>query len=51
MFCIRTRVIGSGPASMGHDLRAAVAKWNDGPKVLRDEKLWDMSLDWDDRMG
>lgn len=47
----RTRVIGSGPASMGHDLRAAVAKWNDGPKVLRDEKLWDMSLDWDDRMG
>jgi hypothetical protein len=47
----RTRVIGSGPASMGHDLREAVAKCNDGVKVLRDEKLWDMSLNWDDRMG
>lgn len=47
----RTRVIGSGPASMGHDLRAAVAACNDGRKVWKDEKIYDVSLDWDDRMG
>ncbi len=47
----RTRVIGSGPASRGHDLRAVVARCNDGLKAFKDEKLWDVSLDWDDRMG
>lgn len=47
----RTRVIASGPASMGHDLRAAVAAVNDSGKVWRGDSRWDVSLDWDDRMG
>lgn len=47
----RTRVIASGPASMGSDLRAAVAALNDGGKVWRDDRRFDISLDWDDRMG
>jgi hypothetical protein len=44
-------VIGSGPANMGYNLRAGVATYNDGLKVFRDEKLWDVSLHWDDRIG
>ncbi|CAL3967199.1 unnamed protein product [Diplocarpon coronariae] len=47
----RTRVIASGPASMGHDLRRVVAASNDGGKVWKDDKRWDVELDWDDRMG
>jgi ferric-chelate reductase len=41
----RTRVIESGPASMGHDLRAAVAACNDGRKVWKDEKIYNVYLD------
>lgn len=48
---LRTRVIASGPASMGSDLRAAVAALNNGGKVWRDDRRFDISLDWDDRMG
>jgi len=40
----RTRVIASGPAGMGHDLRAAVAKVNDGGKVWRGDMRWDVDL-------
>ncbi|KAG9238101.1 putative Ferric/cupric reductase transmembrane component 1 [Amylocarpus encephaloides] len=47
----RTRVIASGPAGMGQDLRAAVASVNDGSKVWKGDRRWDVSLDWDDRMG
>jgi NAD(P)H-flavin reductase len=47
----RTRVVASGPASMGHDLRAAVAISNDGSKVWKDDRKFDVSLEWDDRMG
>lgn len=45
----RTRVIASGPRGMGGDLRAAVAASNDGAKVWRNEKRFDVSLEWDDR--
>lgn len=47
----RTRVVASGPASMGSDLRGAVASMNDGAKVWRGDRKWDVSLDWDDRIG
>jgi predicted ferric reductase len=47
----RTKVIASGPAGIGHDLRAAVAGLNDGGKVWKGEKKWDVDLHWDDRMG
>lgn len=47
----RTRVIASGPAEMGHDLRSAVAASNDGGRVWKGDRKWDVSLDWDDRMG
>ena len=46
-----TRVVASGPAEMGHDLRAIVAGLNDGGKVWKGEKRWDVDLHWDDRMG
>lgn len=46
-----TRVIASGPASMGHDLRRAVASCNDTGKVLKGDMRYNISLDWDDRMG
>ena len=45
----RTRVIASGPASMGQDLRTVVAKRNDGGKVLKGDMRWDVDLTWDDR--
>lgn len=45
----RTKVIASGPRGMGGDLRAAVAASNDGAKVWRNEKRFDVSLEWDDR--
>ncbi|EKD21775.1 uncharacterized protein L3040_005761 [Drepanopeziza brunnea f. sp. 'multigermtubi'] len=47
----RTRVIASGPACMGHDLRSAVAASNDGAKVWKNDRRWDVELEWDDRMG
>jgi hypothetical protein len=45
-----TRIIGSGCGGTGADLRTAVAAFNDGRKVWRGEKIWDVSLDWDGRM-
>lgn len=45
----RTRVVASGPAGMGEDLRAVVAKCNNGGKVLRGDMRWDVDLTWDDR--
>lgn len=45
----RTRVIASGPASMGEDLRTVVAKCNDGGRVLKGDMRWDVDLTWDDR--
>jgi hypothetical protein len=45
-----TRIIGSGFGGTGGDLRIAVAAFNDGRKVWRGEKIWDVSLDWDGRM-
>jgi NAD(P)H-flavin reductase len=47
----RTRVIASGPQSMGADLRKSVAECNDSGKVWRGERRWDLELAWDDRMG
>jgi NAD(P)H-flavin reductase len=47
----RTRVIASGPQSMGADLRNSVAACNDSCKVWRGERRWDVELEWDDRMG
>lgn len=47
----RTRVIASGPAGMGHDLRAAVASVNEGGRVWKAEKSFDVELEWNDRIG
>ncbi|TVY84013.1 Ferric reductase transmembrane component [Lachnellula suecica] len=47
----RTWVIASGPAGMGSDLRAAVAKVNDGGRVWKGDMRWNVDLHWDDRMG
>jgi hypothetical protein len=46
-----TKIVASGPAEMGHDLRAMVAGLNDGGKVLKGEKRGDVDLHWDDRIG
>ncbi|EHK96143.1 putative Ferric/cupric reductase transmembrane component 1 [Glarea lozoyensis 74030] len=48
---LRTRVVASGPAGMGRDLRGAVAGVNDAGRVWRGERAWDVELVWDDRMG
>lgn len=45
----RTRVVASGPRSMGTDLRSAVGANNDGAKVWKGEGRFDVSLEWDDR--
>jgi ferric-chelate reductase len=50
-FDYRTRVIASGPAGMGYDLGAALAGLNDGGKVWKGERKWDVDLHRDDRMG
>lgn len=47
----KTRVVASGPASMGRDLRSAVARCNRAEKVWRGERRFDVGLEWDDRMG
>ncbi|CAG8949888.1 hypothetical protein HYFRA_00004216 [Hymenoscyphus fraxineus] len=48
---LKTRVVASGPQSMGADLRSAVARANDGSKVWKGDMRWDVELEWDDRMG
>lgn len=45
----RTRVSGSGPVSMGCDLRTAVAGQNDAARVLKGDERADVQLVWDDR--
>ena len=45
-----TNVIASGPGSMITDLRAAVAKCNDGGRVLRGEDRFDVKLTTDERL-
>jgi NAD(P)H-flavin reductase len=48
----RSRVVGSGPAGMGHDLRKAVAAHNDFKMIWKGEQArHDVELHWDDRMG
>ncbi|KAF1993568.1 hypothetical protein P154DRAFT_449822 [Amniculicola lignicola CBS 123094] len=47
----RTRVIGSGPAALGTDLRKAVAGRNGGAGVWRGDERGDVELVWDDRLG
>lgn len=47
----RTRVIASGPAGMGHDLRAAVAGINEPSKIWKGDLRWDVDLHWDGRIG
>jgi NAD(P)H-flavin reductase len=47
----RTRVLASGPAGMGQDLRRSVASMNSGSAVWRGRKSRDMELYWDSRDG
>ncbi|KAM3072722.1 hypothetical protein ACMFMF_007055 [Clarireedia jacksonii] len=47
----RTRVIASGPADMGRDLRTSVAGMNSGSEVWRGRKSRDVELHWDSRDG
>ncbi|KAK2793107.1 hypothetical protein FQN52_002255 [Onygenales sp. PD_12] len=45
----RVQVVGSGPAELGRDLRASVAKANDGAQVWRGREQFDVGLYWDNR--
>ncbi|EEH46286.2 uncharacterized protein PADG_08719 [Paracoccidioides brasiliensis Pb18] len=45
----RVQVVASGPAEMGHDLRAAVAAANDSGQVWKGKEEFDVSLYWDNR--
>jgi len=45
----RSQVVASGPSSLGHDLRSAVAAANQGGKVWQGRLEYDMSLCWDNR--
>jgi predicted ferric reductase len=47
----RTQVVASGPAALGTDIRAAVAKRNSAGRVLRGDERYDVDCIWDDRMG
>jgi hypothetical protein len=47
----RTQVIGSGPAALGKDLRAAVARRNVVGGVWKGDEKGDVDCVWDDRMG
>lgn len=44
-------VYGSGPASMGADLRVAIAAKNDGVKVFKGDGSSDVEFYWDDRFA
>ncbi|KAJ7095903.1 ferric reductase like transmembrane component-domain-containing protein [Mycena belliarum] len=46
-----TQVLGSGPAALGTDIRAGVARWNDAGRVWRGDERGDVRCVWDDRMG
>lgn len=48
---MRTRVLASGPQGMGRELREVVAGLNDGGRVVKGERRWDVDLHCDDRMG
>jgi len=45
----RSQVVASGPSSLGHDLRSAVAAANQGGKVWQGRLEYDVSLWWDNR--
>jgi len=45
----RSQVVASGPSSLGHDLRSAVAAANQGGKVWQGRLEYDVSLCWDNR--
>jgi len=45
----RSQVVASGPSSLGHDLRSAVAAVNQGGKVWQGRLEYDVSLCWDNR--
>jgi len=45
----RSQVVASGPSSLGHDLRSAVAAANQGGKVWQGRLEHDVSLCWDNR--
>lgn len=46
----RIQVMASGPAGIGSALRSAVAKCNDGRRVMSGEEKSDVGLYWDDRL-
>ncbi|KAK2800051.1 hypothetical protein FQN50_008290 [Emmonsiellopsis sp. PD_5] len=45
----RVQIVGSGPAGLGRDLRASVAKANDGAQVWKGREQFDVGLYWDNR--
>ncbi|KAF2737245.1 hypothetical protein EJ04DRAFT_431288 [Polyplosphaeria fusca] len=47
----RTQVAASGPPAFGTDIRAAVARRNEGRRVWRRDERGDVECVWDDRMG
>ncbi|KAF2642302.1 hypothetical protein P280DRAFT_262862 [Massarina eburnea CBS 473.64] len=47
----RTQVVGSGPAALGTDIRAAVAARNCPGGAWRGDERADLECVWDDRMG
>lgn len=47
----RTQVLGSGPAALGTDIRAAVAQRNFAGAVWKGDERGDVDCVWDDRMG
>lgn len=47
----RSQVVGSGPAALGADIRAAVAARNSPSKAWKGDERTDMQCVWDDRMG
>lgn len=47
----RTRVVASGPAALGTDIRAAVAARNSAGSVWKGDERFDVDCVWDDRMG
>ncbi|KAK3050368.1 hypothetical protein LTS18_012589, partial [Coniosporium uncinatum] len=46
----RNMVVASGPAGLGNDLKAVVAKRNDGSRVMKGDESADVEFVWDDRL-
>ncbi|CAI6334523.1 unnamed protein product [Periconia digitata] len=47
----RTQVLGSGPAELGTDIRAGVARRNEAGRVWKGDERGDVRCVWDDRLG